>query len=814
MIGTEAGMAVLPPAITKNIADKFYDRRKVAALEVEQMVRAQTVAGDREGIADLLDTLAINYALSAKANARKGGLLCLAASAVGMASAPGAHGEVVAEAMMPRLVPPILSSFTDPDARVRYYALEALYNVAKSTRAAFLAAFPDVFDALFRVCADADAGVQNAAAFLNNLVKDIVAEAEQWRLEPFVPQLAACLGVEDPHKRQFLLGWVGLLDSLPGRDLGRHLPDLLPGLLGMLGDPTPEIAHAASRVFAELEADELGGGGGGRGAARRRPEVDAGVAAVMAAALTRACAGEQAGSGGAGLLLGAPLRAASASSGTLVSLTALRWLHGLLLRERASLAAAAAAEDGTGPNGAASPGRPPAQHPLHQQYPVILEAVLLSLGSANPEILAAARALNQLLLEAVGRETPAAPTRTRRRGASVGGDAALSSSAGSPAGAPPPPSLPSADGDPGAPTPPPAIDTPALLASTVGALESSSEAVKLAALQWLPALLRRSFHEVFGALPALLRALVESLGASSAAVAVQALAVLGDVALRPGHSHDVLAGVADAFRGPAGAKLLQRRGVLIVQTLAERLGGLQVLLKLSSLAAEDPDPAFGAALVQALNLLLLVNPSLAGVRALLAQALYDPEAASVFSSLLRAWSRSCAACLSLAFLAQAYGLACSMLEVLAAPAVALRLETMVEACQLVSLLESPAFAGLRLRLLAPAQHPALLHAVHSLLMLLPQGDAFRTLATRLAALPPGGPEGGREAPAAPGGGTSFLQRRASGKGKAAGVAEGGGGAPSSALNEDALLAFFREVQQELAAAAPQPLLSPRARDAW
>lgn len=328
-----------------------------------------------------------------QANARKGGLLCLAASAVGMASAPGAHGEVVAEAMMPRLVPPILSSFTDPDARVRYYALEALYNVAKSTRAAFLAAFPDVFDALFRVCADADAGVQNAAAFLNNLVKDIVAEAEQWRLEPFVPQLAACLGVEDPHKRQFLLGWVGLLDSLPGRDLGRHLPDLLPGLLGMLGDPTPEIAHAASRVFAELEADELGGGGGGRGAARRRPEVDAGVAAVMAAALTRACAGEQAGSGGAGLLLGAPLRAASASSGTLVSLTALRWLHGLLLRERASLAAAAAAEDGTGPNGAASPGRPPAQHPLHQQYPVILEAVLLSLGSANPEILAVGSAV-------------------------------------------------------------------------------------------------------------------------------------------------------------------------------------------------------------------------------------------------------------------------------------------------------------------------------------------------------------------------------------------------------------------------------------
>lgn len=40
--------------------------------------------------------------------------------------------------------------------------------------------------------------------------------------------------------------------------------------------------------------------------------------------------------------------------------------------------------------------------------------------------------------------------------------------------------------------------------------------------------------------------------------------------------------------------------------------------------------------------------------------------------------------------------------------------------QLVSLLEAPAFAPLRLQLLQPGQHPALLRAVHGLLMLLPQ----------------------------------------------------------------------------------------------
>lgn len=50
----------------------------------------------------------------------------------------------------------------------------------------------------------------------------------------------------------------------------------------------------------------------------------------------------------------------------------------------------------------------------------------------------------------------------------------------------------------------------------------------------------------------------------------------------------------------------------------------------------------------------------------------------------------------------------------------MRPETAVELSQLVSLLEAPAFAPLRLQLLQPGQHPALLRAVHGLLMLLPQ----------------------------------------------------------------------------------------------
>ena len=54
---------------------------------------------------------------------------------------------------------------------MRYYACEALYNVAKVAREGFITFFNDVFDALFRLCADSEPNVQNAAQFLDNLVK-------------------------------------------------------------------------------------------------------------------------------------------------------------------------------------------------------------------------------------------------------------------------------------------------------------------------------------------------------------------------------------------------------------------------------------------------------------------------------------------------------------------------------------------------------------------------------------------------------------------------------------------------------------------
>lgn len=64
----------------------------------------------------------------------------------------------------------------------------------------------------------------------------------------------------------------------------------------------------------------------------------------------------------------------------------------------------------------------------------------------------------------------------------------------------------------------------------------------------------------------------------------------------------------DRFRGPAGGRLLARRGSLVVRKLAGLLGGEKVFCALSASLEKEPDLQFAASMVQALNLILLTAP--------------------------------------------------------------------------------------------------------------------------------------------------------------------------------------------------------------
>jgi len=62
-------------------------------------------------------------------------------------------------------------------------------------------------------------------------------------------------------------------------------------------------------------------------------------------------------------------------------------------------------------------------------------------------------------------------------------------------------------------------------------------------------------------------------------------------------------------------------------------------------------------------------------------------------------------------------------------------ELLVQVDQLVQLLETSVFTHLRLQLLEPGDHPALLKTLYGLLLLLPQSSAWATLSARLQCVP-------------------------------------------------------------------------------
>lgn len=239
-----AGSEILPPHLLRSLGQKEYEKRKGAALEIETAIKELRDAGQSERVAAVVHYVAHDLAGSPHPNVRKGALHALAGVAIGL------REEL--PRFLPEILPPILASFCDPDCRVRYYACESLYNVAKVARAHTVAHFNDIFEALFKLSADTDLGVQNGFQLLDRLMKDIVAESDSFDLRAFMPLLRRRVFVANSYTRQFLIGWIAILDSVPEIDMLAHLPDFFDGLFHMLSDLNKEIRQQAYAVLYDF----------------------------------------------------------------------------------------------------------------------------------------------------------------------------------------------------------------------------------------------------------------------------------------------------------------------------------------------------------------------------------------------------------------------------------------------------------------------------------------------------------------------------------------------------------------------------------
>jgi vacuole morphology and inheritance protein 14 len=244
-------------------------------------VRESLLAGDHSRIQGILQLLVQDFAYSAVANSRNGGLIALAAVAIALGTSEvGKYLEFIA--------PPILACFHDHDSRVRYYACESMYNVSKVSRGSILIYFNPIFDALSKLATDPEISVKNGAELLDRLIKDIVSEKSLFsttkvgrptgnelsglpavmqvpgtvllpgsnmsffNMERFIPLLAERIQVMAPATRLFLVNWISVLDSVPDLELIGYLPEFLDGLFTYLSDVHSDVRIATLNVLGEF----------------------------------------------------------------------------------------------------------------------------------------------------------------------------------------------------------------------------------------------------------------------------------------------------------------------------------------------------------------------------------------------------------------------------------------------------------------------------------------------------------------------------------------------------------------------------------
>ncbi|EAU36595.1 conserved hypothetical protein [Aspergillus terreus NIH2624] len=747
-------------SIQRLLNDKLYDRRKQGALELEKVVRDAAYKGDHEEIQKIVDQLCHDYAYAVhQPHARNGGLIGLAAASIALGS------EGVAP-YLKEIVPPVLACFSDQDARVRYYACESMYNIAKVAKGEVLLFFNEIFDALSKLASDSELSVKNGAELLDRLVKDIVSESAAsyisvlqlsekqasdpealdnaelptaFSLSAFIPLLKERIHVISAYTRMFLVSWLTLLDTIPDLELVTYLPEFLGGLIKFLGDPNRDVNVATQglldRFLSEIKRiarlkKGIDGSRKDQGSDNKQSIGSDAVSTTTVGAETEednenAVEDSEAGSVSEGEVLRADddwipgqdvqidyprildilVGFVDTSFDEEMQLTALRWIDSFF---------EISPED------------------ILPFVPRLLTQVLPAMSSGSDQVRQAANRVNTSLLEYIvslsedtsddtRQAASSKTTPTTSRDFTEGRAPTPSSKADTSPSVSRKQSLhePSTEQTPrssiiSAAVPPADLDYAAAVNSLTLQFLNENEATRVAALSWLIMLHRKAPKKVVAFNDGTFPALLKTLSDPAEAVVTKDLQLLSQISRNS----------EDSYFKSFMVNLLQ-------------------LFSTDRHLLEDIE--FASIMVQNLNNNLITAPELSELRKRL-RNLDSRDGQTFFVALFRSWCHNAVSTFSLCLLAQAYEQAYNLLQVFAE--LEMTVNMLIQIDKLVQLLESPVFTcsstlftriynphltnvDLRLQLLEPEKYPYLYKCLYGVLMLLPQSSAFAALKNRL-----------------------------------------------------------------------------------
>ncbi|OJJ73242.1 hypothetical protein ASPBRDRAFT_53463 [Aspergillus brasiliensis CBS 101740] len=732
------------------------ERDVSAVFQLEKVVRDAAFRGEHEEIQKIVDQLCHDYAYAVhQPHARNGGLIGLAAASIALGS------EGVAP-YLKEIVPPVLACFSDQDARVRYYACESMYNIAKVAKGEVLLFFNDIFDALSKLASDSELSVKNGAELLDRLVKDIVSESAAshisvlqlsekeatdpeglddaelptaFSLPKFIPLLKERIHVISAFTRTFLVSWLTLLDTIPDLELISYLPEFLGGLVKFLGDPNRDV-NVATQALLDRFLSEI----------KRIARLKKGI--------------EESRKG-----QGSDVRQSTTSDSMSVATTTDQTVAvESEVTDNAiedSEVGSVTDEEGLHVDGDWIPGQDVqidyakildilvgfvdtsfveemqltalrwidnffeiSPEDILPFVPRLLTQVLPAMSSGSDQVRQAANRVNTSLMEYI--VTLSEDTLDENRQLALRSNSKENTERRSSTPVSKPPETPSSESkkqlsQPEAsveqtprssmstPLPPADLDYAAAVNSLTLQFLNENEATRVAALSWLIMLHRKAPKKVIAFNDGTFPALLKTLSDPAEAVVTKDLQLLSQISRNSEDSYfkSFMVNLLQLFS--TDRHLLEVRGNLIIRQLGK-------------------DIEFASIMVQNLNNNLITAPELSELRKRL-RNLDAKDGQMFFVALFRSWCHNAVSTFSLCLLAQAYEQAYNLLQVFAE--LEMTVNMLIQIDKLVQLLESPVFTYLRLQLLEPERYPYLYKCLYGVLMLLPQSSAFAALKNRL-----------------------------------------------------------------------------------
>ncbi|RXN24052.1 VAC14 -like protein [Labeo rohita] len=674
-MNTEKDFSPLTPNIVRALNDKLYEKRKVAALEIEKLVREFVAQNNSAQIRHVIQILATEFALSQHPHSRKGGLIGLAACSIALGKDSGLY--------LKELIDPVLTCFNDSDSRLRYYACEALYNIVKVARGAVLPHFNVLFDGLSKLAADPDPNVKSGSELLDRLLKDIVTESNKFDLVAFVPLLRERIYSNNQYARQFIISWIHVLESVPDINLLDYLPEILDGLFQILGDSSKEIRRMCEVVLGEF-----------------LKEIKKNPSSVKFAEMANI------------LVIHCQVSDESKSTNDLIQLTSMTWM-----REFIQLAGRVVLPYSSGILTAVLPCLSyddRKKNSLNESQESVGFSNISFFTPASSDRSAVTLDLDGIV-QVLDRHLHDSSTGMMTRIAVLKWLYHLYIK-----------------------TPRKMFKhTDSLFPMLLKTLSDESDEVILKDLEVLAEIAsspagqtdtsgscdntdtKTELHIPGGVRdgqPVVVGSKVSDLSPSTPSM--------------NSYFYKFMINLLKRFS--LERKLLEMRGAFIIRQLCLLLHAENIFHSMADILLKEEDLKFASTMVQTLNTILLTSAELFQLRNQL-KDLRTQESCALFCCLYRSWCHNPVATVSLCFLTQNYRHAYDLIQKFGDLEVTV--DFLMEVDKLVQLIESPIFTYLRLQLLDVEHNPYLIKALYGLLMLLPQSQAFQLLSHRLSCVP-------------------------------------------------------------------------------